>query len=252
MKWGRDLEALGNSGGWYLRNVVWMDPCSSIIPLAPRTIFDHKQADKGKGPRWISQDAKLYSRNLRSTRYAQHQAQHGDKRIWWFIVLARGQVRFPVMGEDWKQNGEGQAQMVEQLPKVLESIVGKDRKPRTVFTDRGPGFYNTGNGSIVKQYEAALKKHGFQPFAGEDAKWQPPDIADLLLHETVAAWVRKYFKKFPMTWSKDQVENVASFLKKLKEAERYINKNYKVHALSSSFPTRIKKLIKDKGRRQKK
>ena len=31
-------------------------------------------------------------------------------------------------------------------------------------------------------------------FAGEDAKWQPPDLADVFMHETVASWVRQYFK----------------------------------------------------------
>ena len=35
-------------------------------------------------------------------------------------------------------------------------------------------------------------------FAGPDASWQPPDLADLLTHETVAAWVRRYCIAHPI------------------------------------------------------
>ena len=31
----------------------------------------------------------------------------GDKRVYWFIVLARGKVRFVVMPDWWSQTGEG-------------------------------------------------------------------------------------------------------------------------------------------------
>ena len=143
------------------------------------------------------------------------------------------------------------AKMVDKLPKLLDSIAGDSAKPRVVFTDRGPGLYQTSRGTVVKEYEKALSKHGFRPFAGRDASWQPADIADLLLHETVAAWVRKFFKKFPMQWTYDQEANKKNFLAKLKEAEAYINRNHDVNALSHSFPKRIKKLVKVKGRRLK-
>ena len=171
--------------------------------------------------------------------------------------MAHGKVRLPVVGEScqkvstWQQNGKGMAEMVAKLPKLLDSIVGGTAKPRVILTDRGPGLYQTSRGIIVSEYEKALSKHGFRPFAGRDASWQPPDIADLLLHETVAAWVRKVFKKFPMQWTFDQETNKKSFLAKLKEAEAYINKNYNVNALSHSFPKRIKKLVTVKGRRLK-
>ena len=36
-------------------------------------------------------------------------------------------------------------------------------------------------------------------FAGEDAKWQPPDLADLFMHEAMESWVRRYFKKDPVS-----------------------------------------------------
>ena len=55
-----------------------------------------------------------------------------------------------------------------------------------------------------------------------------------------------------MKWTSDQNVNVTSFLAKLREAEKHINKNYKVKELSHGFPSRVKKLIKQKGRRLRK
>ena len=74
----------------------------------------------------------------------------------------------------------------------------------------------------------------------------------MLLHETVAAWVRKYFRSHPMCWVADQDKNVAAFLSKLRECESYINQNYKGGDLAREFNGRIEKLIKEKGRRLKK
>ena len=31
--------------------------------------------------------------------------------------------------------------------------------PRVLFTDRGAGFYNPGNGQITKEYKAAMAKY---------------------------------------------------------------------------------------------
>ena len=92
---------------------IWFDPCSSIIPGGPRTAFDAKQATYGKGKRWMSKDKKGSSRNLRASPYGGKQAQWGDKRVWWFPVVARGVVRLVAMGDGWKQIG---ADLVDQRP----------------------------------------------------------------------------------------------------------------------------------------
>ena len=34
--------------------------------------------------------------------------------------------------------------------------------------------------------------------AGDDANWQPGDLSDLFMHETVAAWAAKFFKNHPL------------------------------------------------------
>jgi hypothetical protein len=249
-QWGRAVLREERPAGWYSRNVIWMDPCSTIIPSSLRAVFDAAQANKGRGPRWQSKDARIYSRNLRSSPYAGKQAQWGDKRVWWFVVFTRGQVRLPIMKDEWQQNAEGMATMVHLLPKLLDSICGDDAKPRVVFTDRGPGLYQTSHGTICGKYKEALTKNNFRPFAGEDASWQPPDIADLLLHESVAAGVRKYFRGQPLKWTHgNQDKNYETFVQRMQECEKHLNDHHNLQRLSVSFPKRVKKLLKEKGRR---
>jgi hypothetical protein len=89
----------------------------------------------------------------------------------------------------------GAALCVEQLPGLLRRMLGRDvPKPRTLFTDRGPGFYNMRYGTVTGDYEGACRRHGFQLWAGTNAtegpRAQPGDLADIFPHETVTAWVR--------------------------------------------------------------
>ena len=57
--------------------------------------------------RWMSRDTRTRARNSRASPYAGKQARFGDKRVWWFVVLTRGQVNFVMMADHWQQNGEG-------------------------------------------------------------------------------------------------------------------------------------------------
>ena len=142
--------------------------------------------------------------------------------MWWFMVLTRGKIRLHIMGDQhtWRLNGEGMSAFVEQLPGILREMLGDAApKPRVIFSERGPGLYNTGTGIIVHAYKNALKKQGFRPWAGDDATWQPPDVPDVLLHETAAGWVRKYFQKHPRTWHAEQEANVRSFREALQQCE---------------------------------
>ena len=51
-----------------------------------------RQADLGNKRRYISDDARGYSRNLRGPKEALKQASHEAMRINWIVVLARGRV----------------------------------------------------------------------------------------------------------------------------------------------------------------
>ena len=212
-------------------------------------MFDHAQATKGKRKWWMSDGSRMKSRNLLATPYAGKQKQWADKRAWWFVILARGKVVLHLMPLDWSQHGHGMAELVGRLPGLLRRRLGPRRLPKLVASDRGPGFYQAASGTIVAAYKEALAANGFKPFAGDEAKQQPPDIPDVLLHETVVSWVRAYFKRYPFQWVPKVEMNYKLFRKRLKECEAYINTNHDVAGLCRSFPKRIDALIAAKGDR---
>ena len=248
--WGRKMQALGHTANWYSKNVISVDPCSTIVPGGPRSVFHHNQALAGKGKRWMSKGVRKYSRNLRAAPFTNKQRQWGDGKLWWFIVLTRGVVRLHVMDDSFAQTGEGMAAFIGHLPAILDEMLGADAlKPRVIMSDRGPGFYQSSRGVIVDAYREALSTHSFRPFAGEDGKWQPADLADLFMHETVAAWVRRYFRKHPVVKSEDLETNRAAVVAGLRACERHINNNYDVRGLCSSMPERLDELLQAEGDR---
>ena len=75
-------------------------------------LYAHVLNSIGKSKkRWISKDAKMYSRNLQAVPYAGKQKQWGDKIIWWFMILTRGKVSLQMMPLDWEQTGPGMAEV---------------------------------------------------------------------------------------------------------------------------------------------
>ena len=105
---------------------------------------------------------------------------------------------------------------------------------------------NASSGAIVDAYKDALQQNKLKPFAGEDASWQPSDLADLFMHETVAAWVRKYFQSNPLCKTADLKKNWRSFDKGIKDCEKHINKSHDVHGLCRAMHMRLRQL-RDSG-----
>ena len=245
--WGRSELEKGNGGGWYHRHVVWVDPSYNILSTSERQNFDMEKALGGKRKRWASEDCLEYSRNQRGSNHAGKQKQKGDRKVWWFIVLARGKVHVEVMGGSFKQTGVDMATMVGRLPKILRNMVGPDAAlPRIVMSDRGPGFFNNMTGHIVRAYGEALVDNGFRPFAGEDASNQPPDVPDLLLHETAVGWIRNYLRNHPFDRSGSLDDQERILRKLLKQCTTHINAKYDVDGLCYRFPARLQEMI-DKG-----
>lgn len=173
--WAKKLKRQGMTPAWCRRNCNWVDPCSTVIPKSARAVSSATQAINPKVKRWASEDAKTYNRNLRPSAQAGKQCAWGDVHVWWFFVLARGEVRLPVMGTSWVRNEEGMAEFVDCLPEVLRSIVGQGAKlSRVVRCEGGPGLYQTSSGHICKEYHQALKVDSFRPFAREEVSWQAP------------------------------------------------------------------------------
>ena len=250
----RAIEGFSNCGsesGWWYRHVVWIDPCASLIPRSRRQYERMKRAQTNKKKRLISDDARMYNRNLRGKEETLKQASFEVEKVHWLMVLARGKVSVHVLPEDWAVNGVGMATAVRSLVQVLRRSLGSDAQlPRVLFTDRGTGMY-VPSGRIVHVFNKAVTESGFRTFWGEDAAKQSPDMGDLLLHETAVSWFRSQMrrekpKKLPWEETRDEWEARA------KVCVRRINAKYNVDGLCHQFLERLQQCKKQKGGRLKK
>ena len=169
--------------GWFHRHVVWMDPCSSILPGNKAQWLAMKQAAKGaKG--YISDNAMMENANLRGPVTALKQKTFVGRKMNWVILLARGRAAVHVLPVEWQLNGEGMAEVASSLAGWLRDLLGPDAHlPRAVFTGRGTGMFSPA-GHILPRYGGALRAAGLRSFFGADATAQAPDMGDLLLQET--------------------------------------------------------------------
>ena len=55
LSWAKRLLGTRRSAGWYYRNVVWFDPCNTVVPKVPRACFNQAQAGLAKRKQWSSQ-----------------------------------------------------------------------------------------------------------------------------------------------------------------------------------------------------
>ena len=238
----------GSSSQWWSRNVVWLDPCASILPRTRRQYDRMRQADLGNKRRYISDDARGYSRNLRGPKEALKQASHEAMRISWIVVLARGRMAIEMLPEDWALNGDGMAHVVASLPGVLRRMLGPGSTlPRTLFTDRGTGMYSP-MGMVVHAYADAVASAGFRLYWGANAAEQAPDMGDLLLHETAVAWFRGKMRRTKPTvvpWE----ETRAQWAARASRCVKAINSEYNAKGLCAEFPARLRKCMENEGER---
>lgn len=241
----------GPAPNWWAQQVVWIDPCASIIPGTQKQYEEMRQALKGK-KRYISDDAKFYSRNLMGDPTKLKQASWGSTKMNWFMVLARGVVHVEVMPDTWCLNGEGMATFVERLPGILRRMLGPDaRLPRTLFTDRGTGMYEPFQGKVVHKYRDAVAKAGFKLYWGNNAHKQSPDMGDMLLHETAISWVRKGMRAASpevVPWE----ETPEMWTARIRKVVRAINAEFEVAALCREFPDRLQLCADSDGERLRK
>ena len=202
------LQCNGPAANWWASEVVWFDPCASIIPGTEKQWLQMRQALKGN-KRYISDNAKLYSPNLPASSTALKQRQWSGRKVNWFMVLTRGVAHVEVMPENWALTGSGLAAFVDRLPKVLHKMLGPAaRLPRHVFTDRGTGLY-TSQGKAVREYADAVSRNKFHLYWGPDPTRQSPDMADVLLHETAVSWFRNVLRKSKpevLPWEESQAQ----------------------------------------------
>ena len=117
----------------------------------------------------------------------------------------------------------------------------------SLYWQGGPGFFHPSTGAICPEYAAALHAHGFTAWAGYHSKWQTPDIADILLHETAVAWVRNYLRAHLSTIATTPASHLYILTILLRAAAAHINENYEVEQLCLDLPKRLRELVAARG-----
>ena len=248
-KWALHMQGEGGrSDEWYYRNLVWTDLCNSVLA---RTEQRHQEMAlaKKRGKEWMSSGCKFDSINLPGKPEATKQRGYGAIRVWWAPVLTRGKLHIEILGSDFVgETPEGAAVLVSKVRSALNiRFQGEETPPKTVFTDRGQGFYAIRGGQITPEYKAALRNHSLKPYYGDNAAVQPGQLQEVLLHETAVAWIRYREKTTRMT--KPWEETVEQFISRMKGIVQEINDTLDVEGLCRAFPKRLQKLVDAKGDR---
>ena len=251
LAWARAELAKGYSDTWHFDNVIWLDP-----QFQGQARGGEEGGGSGAGAAWhkryLSDNAKEYSRNLRGKKYAATQNSWGDTRFRYVVVLTRGKLHVEVMPDGWKETGDDLACFVAKLPRILSRMLGRTAsKPKVLFTDRGPGMFIPNTGHATGPYLAAVQKRGFSLYTGPDASSQPADIPDVLLHETaVSLFKRELSRERPCrpAWKETREEFVARVSKAAAETNRRCN----LHRLCCGYLKRLQLVVEKKGDRLKK
>ena len=113
----------------------------------------------------------------------------------------------------------------------------------------GRAFFNTVTGRVTAELAAALEPTELELFWGDDAHEQPGYCADVLLHETAVAWIRKGLStsvpRFP--WK----ETRAQHSRRLRDVVAAINGRHNVEGLCKGLPIRLDTLKSRQGDRLK-
>ena len=171
------------------------------------------------------------------------------------LALTQGVLGIQVFSMQGVFPGEtpaGAGLLVSHLPALLKKMFGPGAMlPRTIFSDRGPGFFHRKWGTITGDYESACRECGFKPWAGTNSKKgpraQPREIGDVLLHETAISWLRREEENTRprAPWLETPVE----LERRMLAAVRHINKEFDVRSLSIQVPERLHALVVTDGDR---
>ena len=142
---------------------------------------------------------------------------------------------------------EAAAPFLAKVRAVLNARFRGAPPPRTVFVDRGAGFYNAGTGGITHEFKAALADHGLKAFMGDDASQQPGSLWEMMLHETAVSWIRRglIWNMPPRPWEETPTEYAC----RLRAVVADINTRYDVEGLCRELPQRVLALHDAQGGR---
>ena len=245
--WAWELEGNILNPEWCWKNLIWTDICNTILATTKHMHQKQVMARKGKKG-WGSKKTKKKSINLQGDTKPIKQNQWGTTKVWWAPVLSRGKLHIEVLGTDFPgEKPDGAAVLVDQLRKAVDKRFPGASQPKTLFVDRGQGFYEKNHGKITDEFKDALRRNSFKAYYGDNAKVQPGALSEVMLHETAVSWIRWLQKQTrPKEPWNESVEEYASRLKRIAQD---INKRHKVDNLCRGFPKRVELLIEAEGDR---
>ena len=152
-------------------------------------------ASKGcKG--WMSEASKGRSRNLPGKKSVLKQNPWDAIHVWWDPTLTQGKLHVEILGTDFPRGtNEGAGLLVAAVRKSLNIRFQNTPAPKTLFVDRGPGFWATNSGRITRGYKAMLQENGLKTYYKDDAGILPGNLQEVLLHETAVSWIRQSLGK---------------------------------------------------------
>ena len=248
-RWARFVQGLNHQGAWYFKHFVWTDLCSTILPRTQKRHKEMTLARKGKRG-WGSKKTKKHSKSLKGDSKALKQKSFDSIKVWWAPVLTRGKLHVEILGEGFAgEKPEGAAVLVAKVRSAVNVRFPGDDQPDTIMVDRGVGFWSPNGGMITREFKTAVQESGFKTFYGDEGWRQPGKLADVLLHETAVAWIRK--KEETCRTTTPWTETVVEFSTRLKQIVQEINTTHDVDGLCRQFPRRLQELEEREGDRLK-
>ena len=250
-KWASELTGNILKPEWCYQHLIWTDICNSILPTTVGVHRKQVMARKGRKG-WGSKKTKQKSRNLKGDeRPIKQKSSWGTVKVWWAPILARGKLHIEVLGTSFPgEVAEGAAILVGQVRKVVNKRFPGPDQPKILFTDRGQGFFQKGSGKIIPEYKDALRENSLRAYYGDDAKAQPGNLQEVMLHETAVSWIR--YQEEQTRPKEPWLETVADFTSRMKGIAQDINNRLKVERLCRHLPKRVKMVIEAEGDRIRK
>jgi len=249
LEWALDFQEHDRTEEWLYQNVVWTDLCNSILPRSEKRKLEQTLARKGSRG-WQSPKSKLKSKNLRGNTDKLKQNSWDAIRVWWAPILTRGKLHIEILGEGFPgEKPEGAAILAERVRHALNIRFQGSTPPRTLFTDRGQGFYNIRGGRITDKFKASLRANSLKMYYGDDASVQPGNLQEVLLHETAVSWIR--YREARQRAVRSWEETVGDFGTRMKRIVQDINDTLDVEGLCRAHPKRVQAVIDAEGDRIK-
>ena len=246
-KWASEAPQQLHQPEWCRNKLIWTDICNSILARSENMHKEQAIARKGKKG-WGSKKTKKKSKNLIGDKAKLKQKSWGTIKVWWAPILCRGKLHIEVMGEEFPgENADGAAVLVGHVRKVVNIRFQGADKPKTLFVDRGQGFYDKVTGKITHQFKIALQENSLKAFYGDDASAQPGKMQEVLLHETAVSWIR--YRESQTRPKEPWLETVLQFTTRMQGIARDINSKLKVENLCRALPKRLRQLKEERGDR---